>query len=221
VTILAIDTTSEFGSLAIRASGQTLAQIEIHSPDGFAHLIFPAIVNLLRDARMSLEQIDCFAAASGPGSFTGVRVGLSAVKGLAEAMGKPALGVSNLRAMSSFGNLPYRAVILDARRGEVFTAIYNAHLELVVPETVLKLPTWLENLCLPLYEFIWAAGAPLRFALEGTRFAEMPFLEVPRNLALAVARCTEIDGQSGKWLDAAAVDANYVRRSDAELFWKD
>jgi tRNA threonylcarbamoyladenosine biosynthesis protein TsaB len=221
VTILALDTTSEFGSLAIRASGQTLAQIEIHSPEGFAHLIFPAIANLLRDAAMSLEQIDCFAAASGPGSFTGVRVGVSAVKGLAEATGKAVLGVSNLRAMSSFGNLAHRAVVLDARRGEVFTGIYNAQLGIVTPEAVLKFSTWLEDLCLPLYEFIWVPGAPFRSALEGTRFANMAFVEVPRNLAPAVALCAEIDGQSEKWLDPAALDANYVRRSDAELFWKD
>jgi tRNA threonylcarbamoyladenosine biosynthesis protein TsaB len=221
VTILALDTTSEFGSLAIRASGRSVARIEIRSSEGFAHLIFPAILNLLKDAGMSLQQIDCFAAASGPGSFTGVRVGLSAVKGLAEAMGKAAMGVSNLRAMSSFGNLAHRAVVLDARRGDVFAGIYNAQLEILAPEAVLKFSTWLETLCLPLYEFIWPPDAPFRSALEGTRFANMPRVEVPRNLAAAVAGCAEIDEQSGKWLDPAALDANYVRRSDAELFWKD
>jgi tRNA threonylcarbamoyladenosine biosynthesis protein TsaB len=221
VTILALDTTSEFGSLAIHVNGETVAELALHSSDGFAHLIFQAIEKLLGDARFSLDQIDCFAAASGPGSFTGVRVGLSAVKGLAEAMGKPAVGVSNLRAMSSFGNLPHRAVVLDARRGEVFAGIYNAQLEIVVPEAVLNFSTWLENLSLPSCEFIWLSDAPFRSALEGTRFAGMPFIEVPRNLAAAVARCAEIDGQSGNWLDPAAIDANYVRRSDAELFWKD
>jgi tRNA threonylcarbamoyladenosine biosynthesis protein TsaB len=221
VTILALDTTSEFGSLALRANGETVAELALHSPDGFAHVIFQAIQQLLGDAGFSLDQIDCFAAASGPGSFTGVRVGLSAIKGLAEAIGKPAVGVSNLRAMSSFGNLAHRAVVLDARRGEVFTAIYNAQLEIVVPEAVLKFSTWLETLSLPLYEFIWISGAPFRSALEGTRFAEMPFIEVPHNLASAAAGCAEIDGLSGNWLDPAALDANYVRRSDAELFWKE
>ena len=221
MTILALDTTSEFGSLAVRASGETIAEIGLHAPEGFAHLIFPAITNVLKDAGVSLEQLDCFAAASGPGSFTGVRVGLAAIKGLAEATGKRAVGVSNLRAMSSFGNLAHRAVVLDARRGEVFAAIYNEHLGILVPEAVLNFSTWLENLRLPLYEFIWMSGAPFRSALEGTRFAEMPFIEVPRNLAAAVAYCAEIDRQNGKWLDPAALDANYVRRSDAELFWKD
>ena len=111
VTILALDTTSEFGSLAVRANGETVAELALHSSEGFAHLIFPAIEQLLTEAGVRLAEIDCFAAASGPGSFTGVRVGLSAVKGLAEAMGKPAAGVSNLRALSSFGNLPLRAVV--------------------------------------------------------------------------------------------------------------
>jgi tRNA threonylcarbamoyladenosine biosynthesis protein TsaB len=221
VTVLALDTTSEFGSLAVRAGGETIAEIGLHAPEGFAHLIFPAITNLLKDAGVSLEQVDCFAAASGPGSFTGVRVGVAAIKGLAEATGKRAVGVSNLRAMSSFGNLAHRAVVLDARRSEVFAGIYNEQLDIVVPEAVLKFSTWLENLRLPLYEFIWMSGAPFRSALEGTRFADMPLIEVPCNLAAAVAYCAQLDGQNGKWLDPAVLDANYVRRSDAELFWKD
>jgi tRNA threonylcarbamoyladenosine biosynthesis protein TsaB len=221
VTILAVDTTSEFGSLVIRGDGEVIAEVALHSSEGFAHLIFPAVQKLLSDAGLTLDQIDCFAAASGPGSFTGVRVGLSTVKGLAEAMGKPAVGVSNLRAMSSFGNLAHRAVVLDARRNEVFAAIYDSNLEVVVPEAVLKLSAWLENLCLPSYEFIWMAGAPFRSALEGTRFAGMPFVDAPSNLAAAVAYCAELDGQNKKWRDPALLDANYVRRSDAELFWKD
>src|SRR6185312_7873534 len=103
-------------SLALRRDGVTLAQLTLNSLDGYAHLIFQAITRLLSDARVQLHEIDCFAAASGPGSFTGVRVGLAAVKGLAAALGKPAVGISNLRALASFGNLQ---PVIDARRGEV------------------------------------------------------------------------------------------------------
>ncbi|HTU45695.1 MAG TPA: tRNA (adenosine(37)-N6)-threonylcarbamoyltransferase complex dimerization subunit type 1 TsaB [Bryobacteraceae bacterium] len=215
MTILALDTTSEFGSLAVRTNGQTSAEIALHSPEGFAHLIFPAIDKLLAGAEIALGDIDRFAAASGPGSFTGVRVGLAAVKGLAEAMGKPAVGVSNLRALASFVNLPLRAVWLDARRGQVYAAVYNSKLKPVVPEAVLEFGVWLESLDAPEYEFI--AEAKLRASLGGTRFAGMPFLEAPRNLASAVAYCAEIS----PGFDPAVLDANYVRRSDAELFWKD
>lgn len=215
--ILALDTTSECGSLALRSNGQTLAEHTLHAPGGFGHLIFAAIQELLRDANVALDQIDCFAAASGPGSFTGVRIGLSAVKGLAEATGKPAVGVSNLRAMASFGNLAHRAVVLDARRGEVYGGVYDSKLNIVEPEVVLKFPLWLDSLRLPSYEFIWMKGSPFQAALEETRFAGMPHIEVQSGLAGAVARCAEL----GEWVDPAILDANYVRRSDAELFWKD
>jgi tRNA threonylcarbamoyladenosine biosynthesis protein TsaB len=123
-----------------------------------------------------LVEIDCFAAASGPGSFTGVRVGLSAVKGMAAALGKPAAGISNLRALASFGNLE---PAIEARRGEVYTAVYDAELRLVSPEVIAP-----------------ASGATLT--------------EQPRNLAVAVAYCAELDGPAG-WQDPDTLDANYVR----------
>lgn len=221
MNILALDTTSEFGSFAVRANGRLLAETSLRSSEGFSHLIFPAVEAVLSQAGTQLEQIDCFAAASGPGSFTGVRVGLSAVKGLAEALGKSAAGISNLRAMSWFGYSERRAVMLDARRGEIFAAVYDANLQLLSPERVIKLSSWLDTLTLPLYEFVSFADSSFRSALAGTRFASMPFTEAPRNLASAIARCAELDGRKGKWQDPAALDANYVRRSDAELFWKD
>jgi tRNA threonylcarbamoyladenosine biosynthesis protein TsaB len=215
VNILALDTTSEFASVAVRSEGRTTAELMLRSPDGFAHVIFHAIGDVLAQAGIRLEKVDCFAAASGPGSFTGVRVGLSAVKGLAEALGKTVLGVSNLRALGSFGNLPLRAVFNDARRGEVYAAVYNSDLEPVAPEAVLKLSDWLAMLHEPQYEFI--SGSLAADALQGTRFAGMPFIEAPKSLAAAVAFCAERD----RGLDPATLDANYVRRSDAELFWRD
>ncbi len=217
--VLALDTTSEFGSLALRSNGETVAELTIHSPEGFAHLIFPAIDQLLDQAKVRLEkwvrleEIDLFAAAAGPGSFTGVRIGLSAVKGLAEAMGKPAAGISNLQVLSSFGNLPLRAVVLDARRGEVYAAIYNAALQPIAPEAAWKFPDWLNSLHEAAYQFI----SPSPLPLAGTRFEEMPFVQSPRHLAPALAACAERDGGQ----DPAALDANYVRRSDAELFWRE
>lgn len=214
MTVLALDTTSEWGSLALRSNGESIVETAIHAPEGFAHLLFGAIEDLLTHARFRLEEIDCFAAASGPGSFTGVRVGLAAVKGLAEATGRPAIGISNLQALSSFGHLPLRAVAIDARRGDIYAAVYDASLQPVVPEAVLKLPAFLASLDAPQYQFISPMG---RAVVEGTRFADMPFIEPPRSLAAAVALCAE----QAPGLDPAVLDANYVRRSDAELFWKE
>ena len=214
MTVLALDTTSEYGSLALRSGGELIVETAVHSAEGFAHLIFGEIEKLLVGAAIRLEQIDCFAAASGPGSFTGVRVGLAAVKGLAEALGQPAVGVSNLQALSSFGHAPLRAVVLDARRGDVYAGLYNSHLQPLAPELVTKAPDWLHSLPEADYQFISPLGREL---LAGTKFAALPVLEPPRALAPAVAYCAE----KTVWSDPAALDANYVRRSDAELFWKE
>ena len=201
--ILALDTTSAFGSIALRSNGKTLAETPIHAPEGFAHVLFTEIDRILKGTEVRFAEIDCFAAASGPGSFTGVRIGLSAVKGLAEAAGRRVAGVSNLRALSSFGNSPLRAVTLDARRGEVYAGIYNADLEPVTPEVVQPLEKWLLTLD-PAFKYEFVSQT-----------------EPPRPLAAAVALCAELDGLKDRWLDPADLDANYVRRSDAELYWKD
>jgi tRNA threonylcarbamoyladenosine biosynthesis protein TsaB len=197
VNILAVDTTSEWGGVAIRSTGETVAEISRHAPDGFAHVLFSIIEEGLTTAELKLCDIDCFAAASGPGSFTGVRVGLSAVKGLAEALGKPAVGVSNLQALALSGKGPLRAVILDARRNQAYVAVYDADLQSLIPEAVVNYAEWLAALPAGDYEFL-GGGEPV-------------------NLAAAVAELAE----RSPWSDPAALDANYVRRSDAELFWKE
>ncbi len=219
--ILALATTSQFGSLALRVDGETIAGQTVHSQDGYGHLIFPAIQALLNVAGVRFAEIDCFAAAKGPGSFTGVRVTLAAAKGLAEAMGKPATGISNLRALSSFGNLPLRAAIADARRGDVYCGVYSSDLKLVRPESVERFSAWLATLDSPVEDFIFETGTGyLRSVLAETRFETASVVEAPPHLAAAVALCAELDGPAG-WTDPAALDASYVRRSDAEQSWKD
>jgi tRNA threonylcarbamoyladenosine biosynthesis protein TsaB len=210
--ILALDTTSEFASLALRRSHDTVAEMQLHSRDGFAHVIFQAISGILAQANLRLEQIDCFAAASGPGSFTGVRVGLAAVKGLAEALGKPAVGISNLRALSLFGTAALRAVVLDARRGEVYGAVYDGATRIVVAETVSPWAAWLAT--------VPASAELIGFAEGPCQTAGIAFTAAPQFLAAAVARCAELDG-TAHWQDPVTLDANYVRRSDAELFWRE
>ena len=144
--ILSIDTTSEFGSIALTEANVVIEEIALQAPDGFGHVLFGHIEHLLEKNGTTVHQMECFAAASGPGSFTGVRVGLAAVKGLAEATGKRVVAVSNLRALAFFGSAPLRAVVIDARRGEVYAAVYNSLLELVRPEVVIKLDDWLPKL---------------------------------------------------------------------------
>ena len=96
--------------------------------------------SLLRRHDWPLGSIDVFAAAAGPGSFTGVRVGLTAAKGLADAMGRGAVAVSNLQALAAFGVSDARGVVMDARRGEIYAAVYDANLQPLAPEIVTTFP---------------------------------------------------------------------------------
>jgi tRNA threonylcarbamoyladenosine biosynthesis protein TsaB len=160
-----------------------------------------------------VNQVDCFAAASGPGSFTGVRIGLAAAKGLAEAAGRSMVAVSNLRILASFGTAPLRAVVLDARRGEVYGAVYNDALEAVVEEAVLKFPAWLKTLPADGFEFVSTDFEPFRSFVEPA----VPVVTAPRALAGAIGRIAWREFQAGRARDPAEIDANYIRRSDAEL----
>jgi len=223
--ILAVDTTHEFGSLALLRGERALEEVTLHSPSGFAHVIYGHLAALLERCAVKLESIDCFAAASGPGSFTGVRVGLACVKGLAEALGRPAVAVSNLQAMAMFGNAPLRAVALDARRGEIYGAVYDAIGNLVSPEVVTKLENWLASIAALFskgdLEFLSTDFTLFGEAPTAAGFADAPLITVPHALAAAIARVALARFLRGETCDPAAIDANYVRRSDAELFWKE
>lgn len=193
--VLAIDTTTTIGSLALVDGERTVAEARLEAPDGLGEILFGAIEALLAENGWTLGDIDLFAAAAGPGSFTGVRVGLTAVKGLAEACGKPAAGVSNLKALASLGQGALRGAVLDARRGDIYGAVYDAELALVQAEVVMPLADWKAQL---------PAG-------------EVEIVEGPLPLAAAIGRIAQRQGG----VDPAAVDASYVRRPEAEMLWKD
>jgi tRNA threonylcarbamoyladenosine biosynthesis protein TsaB len=209
--ILAIDTTSEFGSIALVEGELVVEEVPLHCPDGFGHILFGRIERLLADHNLALDQIDAFASASGPGSFTGVRLGLTAAKGLAEAAGRKVVAVSNLQALAWFGTRALRAAVLDARRGEVYGAVYDAALTPVRDEVVMKLPAWLETL----------PEGDLEFITTGFPLDRRPVTQAPRSLAGAIGRIAAIRFAAGKAQDPLEIDANYVRRSDAELLWKE
>jgi tRNA threonylcarbamoyladenosine biosynthesis protein TsaB len=218
--ILAVDTAGEFGSLAIARDGELIEEILMHSPEGFSRTLFEHIQRLLDRHQLTPAAVDCFASAAGPGSFTGVRVGLAAVKGLAEALGRPVVAVSNLQALAACGSAPLRAAIMDARRGEIYGALYDAELRIVLPETVTKFQTWLDALPDSGIEFVSTDFGPFGPGLAGTRFASAPVVE-QRALAAAIARIAAARLARGVAVDPAVPDANYVRRSDAELLWRD
>jgi len=215
--ILAVDTTGERGSIALLRDGELLEETLLHAPTSYSPVLYGSLSGLLERHAVTLSQVSCFAAASGPGTFTGVRVALACVMGLAEAVGRPAVAVSNLEAVSRYGSAPLRGVALDARRGEIYAAVYDAAGCAITSEIVTKLGPWLESLPAGVEEFL---SNDLALDLAGTRFAQARITTAPRELAAAVARIAAERFERGDVSDPATLDANYVRRSDAELALK-
>jgi tRNA threonylcarbamoyladenosine biosynthesis protein TsaB len=210
--LLALDTTSEYGSIALAEGAELIEETALHSPEGFAQIVFDEIQNLLERHRLKLRDLDGFASASGPGSFTGVRVGLTAVKGLAEACGRRVVAVSNLQALAWFGTRPLRAPVLDARRGEIYGAVYDSELRQIRQEVVVPFNQWITSLPRGDVEIITNG-----FEVQSGGF---PVTLAPRALASAIASIAAARFALGRANDPAEIDANYVRRSDAELLWR-
>lgn len=210
--ILSIDTTSDFGSLALVDSRGVVSEVLLHSPEGFGHILFAQVARLLESNDVRVQDLTGFAAAAGPGSFTGVRIGLTAVKGLAEVCGKRVAAVSNLQALAYFGSAELRATVLDARRGEVYGAVYDRELNLRAPEVVMKFPDWLKTL--PEGDIELISTNPSAFAASA---GDLRIVIAPRGLAGAVGVIAQRRFERGETSDPADVDANYIRKSDAEL----
>ena len=219
--ILAVDTTHEFGSLALARGGELVEEMPLHSPEGFGHVLYGHLAALLERHGVECGDVDCFAAASGPGCFTGVRVGLACVKGLAEAAG------SRWRRSRTFRRWRPSAARrcgpwCSTRAGAKSTAPSTMPRgDAVRPETVGKFRRGWPSCREGDIEFVATDFAPFRPALAGTRFEAAPVTDAPRALAGAIARIAAARFRQGRACDPAAVDANYVRRSDAELFWKE
>jgi tRNA threonylcarbamoyladenosine biosynthesis protein TsaB len=216
--VLALDTANDFGSIALTYGDETLEEASLHSPDGFSGILFDQTDRLLKRNAVTLPQVDIYAAGMGPGSFTGIRIGLSAVKALAVAAGKPCYGISNLAAMANFGSAATHAAILDARRGEIYGAVYGAHSS---AEVVTAFPEWLASIPAETEEFLAFDFTPFEAALSSSRFAHGTRTTVPRALAASIAELSLAKFRAGEHGDPALLDANYVRRPDAELLWRD
>jgi tRNA threonylcarbamoyladenosine biosynthesis protein TsaB len=214
--ILAADTTAEFGSVALASQDEVIEEVPIHAPEGFSGPLFGQIEALLARNSVTLSEIGLFAAGSGPGSFTGVRIGLAAMKGLGEVFDRPVAGISNLEALASYGSGKLRATVIDARRGEIYGALSSETGELVVPEQVTPFSRFLQLLEGYCFEWICTGFEPFRPALTGTRAEHFPVTIAPRALAGRIALLAAARPRTS----AAAIEANYVRRSDAELLWK-
>ena len=125
--ILAFESSAKPASVALMRDGQLLSQYFQCSVLTHSRTLLPMAEDMLKNAELSIEDVDKFAVAHGPGSFTGIRIGVSTVKGLAWASNKPCTGVSTLEAMAWNGAAAggYVCPVMDARRSQVYNAIFE------------------------------------------------------------------------------------------------
>ncbi len=138
--ILSIDTATENASVCLSANGNILAALQNQDQKNHAAFVQPAIQQVMKMANLDLNQIDAVAVTNGPGSYTGLRVGLASAKGLCYALQKPLLLLNTLELMA-FASIQQQesksenmlfCPLIDARRMEVFTAVYDKTLNPIV-----------------------------------------------------------------------------------------
>jgi tRNA threonylcarbamoyladenosine biosynthesis protein TsaB len=218
--LLAADTSGKHGSIALSRCGPDAAcvPIEVVPLDGgtFSAELVPKVAALLAKHGLGKRDIAGFAVVSGPGSFTGLRVGLAAIKALAEVFGKPIAAVSLLEAMAVSGRSQGKVIAaLDAGRGDIYAGLYHvnssgAHLESE------RLLTRSELIRLAVRYIVLTADHPLA---EEARVAALQVeeIELPRADAIASLGWKKI--LTGGTVLPAELDANYIRRS-SEIFSK-
>ena len=215
--ILAIDTCGSVGGLALADEGDA-ADPDVYfrqlAGKTFSELLIGTISELLNDADSALSQLTAVVVVHGPGSFTGIRIGVSAAKGLAEAVGIPLIAISRLELLARKAPSPATIALLDAGRGEFFVGVYR---QLGEARHVREM----EGL-VPHKEAVSLAaqlGLPVVVCEELVRSA----LELPAYQLLDAP--TAVDAVvlgSERWRrnafdDVANVDANYLRRSETEM----
>lgn len=141
--VINIDTTSATALVNIAADGVVIAEALNEDQKDHAAFLHPAIQSLLEKAGLVLKEVDAIAVSHGPGSYTGIRVGVAAAKGLCYASGKPLIVLNELEILTNDAyngkvNTDLYCPMIDARRMEVFTAVYNRNLqELISPSALI------------------------------------------------------------------------------------
>ena len=229
--VLAIDTCDSQGSVAVLRDGKLLAVAAHESTEDYSTWLLPAVAQVLAAAGLKLTDVEAYAVAAGPGSFTGVRVGLTTVKAWSEVYGKNIAAVSRMEAVASqgTGGAPIVAAFADAQRGQVFGSVFRrngAGLERLGDEMVIAPGRFVEAAAeLAKGESIeWVskdAGCVLAEEAWKARERHGEKVEsVSSVLAPAIGRIGWAQLVAGRKTDALSLDANYVRRSDAEIYWK-
>ena len=229
--LLALDTCDSRGSLAVLRDDEVLKAIAHEGTSDYSSWVLPAADQALRATGLRIRDVEVFAVATGPGSFTGVRIALATVKAWSEAYGRGIAGVSRLEAMAqqASGAGAHVAAFADAHRDQVFGALFRRESAALTPveSEMLAAPAefldWVQQRSAN-EQVSWISMDPEKVTTEDSwrsRAEAGESVEMSTNvLAPTIGRIGRMRALRGLLTDALGLDAEYVRRPDAEVFWK-
>lgn len=223
--VLALDTSSMVASVAVMDDEKLIGEYIINHERTHSQKLMPMIDELLRSCGLTMEAIDLVAVAEGPGSFTGLRIGVATAKGLAHAMDIPVVGVSTLDALAF--NLPFCqgliCPLLDARRNQVYTALYQwngGDLHRIEAPMAVALEEFIEKLLERPEKVVFVGDGVEKYRKIlwdqlGERVVLPPStVKMPR--ASSVAQLALQKAQAGEVESFYALVPDYLRKSEAE-----
>ncbi len=221
--VLAVDTSGRNGSLALARVAEGKPEVELIEAvplagGTFSAQLVPQIAGLLAKHEHTKSEIAAFSVISGPGSFTGLRVGLAAIKALAEVLRKPIAAISLLEAIAWAGRSHGRVLVaFDAGRGEVYAGDYDLadfpqmHSERLLTRDEFAAEARVRDAGMPVV-------TPDAALAEILRAAGVPCEQVAYPSSEIIARLGWQHIQRGDVVRPEELEANYIRRSDAEIF---
>ena len=229
---LMVDTADARGSVALFQGAEVVCEEAHLGEEDYSSWLLLAVRRTLAACSLSLTELNGYAVCAGPGSFTGLRVGLTTVKAWAEIYGRPIAAVSRLEAFALTrlaASEEFVAAFADARRNQVFAALYKRRensLALCGEESVMRLSDFVTRVKREVGDPPVCWVSPDADLIRSC--PEWPFLATSGHVLLHVAapfaaplgRLAARKFASGETVDAVSLDANYVRRSDAEVLWK-
>lgn len=220
MTILSIDSSAVAASAALTQDGSLLGEFYCNTGLTHSQTLMPMIKELLLCAKVPLSSVDLFAVSAGPGSFTGIRIGIASVKGLAFPENKPCIGVSTLKAIAY--NLAHLSgticAVMDARCGQVYNAVFEANgsgaLTRVTPDRAISADD-LASECEKYQKPLFLVGDGAKLCYNRQRFqgigASLPPEPLLYQRASGVARAAAEDNKAGKAIFPAALMPVYLR----------
>ncbi|WP_174615762.1 tRNA (adenosine(37)-N6)-threonylcarbamoyltransferase complex dimerization subunit type 1 TsaB [Virgibacillus ihumii] len=222
MNVLAIDTSNQILGIALLKDGELLGEAVTNIKKNHSVRLMPAIDQLMRDVNMTPDQLDRIVAAKGPGSYTGVRIGLTTAKSMAWALNIPVVGVSSLEALAYQGRFfnSYICPFFDARRGLVYTGLYQWQtnkIVQVIEEQNILMEEWLRTLpqenIMFLSQDISLHRKTIEQYLGGHAIIPDGSAHLPNPAHLAFA------GMNKQPDETHTLVPNYIRLAEAEANW--